>query len=110
MAPIKRLPDMKAGATFLLPIYQQAADGSIEPLGDATVASQVRDVNGKLIAELTFIPKGDGSFDGHLQPVSPSTASWPIGDLYCDIVVTKAGIVLPSETFIIPIVRGQTHA
>lgn len=106
---LPRLLPLLRGDPFFFAI-QLEKDGEVQPTNGASIASQIRDQSGRLVAVLHYTPNGDGSLiDGALQPVNPDTSNWPIGDLHCDIRITRAGIATHSPRFIVPVVGVVTH-
>ena len=80
-----------------------AADGESE-VGSIKIRSQIRDQHLKFIAEFDIEDKGDGVYVFS----TPSTSSFPIGDLLFDIEVDRDGIVTSSDTMVLRIMRDVT--
>lgn len=76
---------------------------------DWTATSQIRDLQGELIATLavTWL----NAYQGHMRVrFVGSTLNWPLGNAIMDIVFTdSAGNVAATEPAVIQIYRGATY-
>lgn len=88
---------IKAGATLSLAGAFTNEDGSVVSLVGASVLCQLRDITYQWIADLPVVVNAAA---GTISIVEQATATWPVGQLRCDIRVTDAaGNVTFSETF-----------
>lgn len=104
---MNRTKDFKRGNTFSLACVYKI-DGIATSISGLTIASQIRDANNNLVATLNKT-NGTGTGEFILNPSVADTSAWTIGDLYCDIKITNAGVIVSSETFIIPVISGVTQ-
>ena len=91
----------KVGNTFLI----SASVGF--DLTDWEVRSQIRSMNGTLLAELEYTPLNieDGTFTLIFQ----ETSTWKPGQYQCDIEYTNPnGIIISTATLNVELVRGIT--
>lgn len=108
-----RTATLKVGDTFGLTCTYKVA-GVATALTSQTLASQVRDDTGKLVANLVVTINPDqvahpGKFNLALAD-GASTQGWPADtDLYCDIQTTDMGVVRSTETFVIPTAADVTR-
>lgn len=90
---------------FLIP--SSFADGYFDGW---TVAAQVRDANGKLIADLT--PTWDDPVTTRsLRLLKINTKTWPIGDLAFDVQFTRPGdgYVVSTTTVEFSVIKDMTQ-
>ena len=103
-----RLP-FKRGATFELDCVVSDANGVPEDVTLWTIASQVRDRLGALVADLSVVnvDRSVGSYKLHLA----DTTDWPMNQiLYCDIkYTTDTAQIVPTETFEIHCLENITQ-
>ncbi len=102
--PVAALFQHKRGSSFVANCqYKVSGVAAPMPVG-MTVASQVRNLAGKLVASLTYTPGSAGAFTLH----DNTTADWPLGYLFWDIKYTLGAVVTHSETIAFELVRGET--
>lgn len=100
----------KRGDTFIFGVYVKATvNGAIQTdLTGWTGSSQIRQMNGAKIADLTFSWDDASVAAGRLYYAS--TAAWPVGDAVIDIqMTTPAGEIISSETIHIEIQEDVTR-
>lgn len=106
---MKSLPDFKRGDSFALTCVYKI-DGVPTPVTGMTIASQIRTVAGELVAALTYSMANQALYPGAFTLTAASgTAAWPIAGLRCDIQITNAGVVVSSDTFLVPVVQDITQ-
>ncbi|GAJ30022.1 hypothetical protein [Acidomonas methanolica] len=91
--------DLKQGTTFAVIVTFQDAEGAPVELAGATLQSQIRDSLGNLLAILTAsaAPNRPGVVN---ISYSGSTAAWPVGRYFCDVVMLTAdGVTQATQTF-----------
>ena len=92
-----RLP-FKRGDTFELDVEVTDVNGDPQPLTDWEIASQVRDKDGVLVADLVVVEVTP--LTGIYKLVKSDTTDWPVELLSCDIqYTTDAGQIVSTETF-----------
>lgn len=90
---------IKQGTTLSLSGAFTNDDGTVVSLVGASVLCQLRDINYQWVADLPVAINGAAGTVGILV-AGATTASWPLGQLRCDLRVTDAsGNVSFSETF-----------
>jgi len=100
------LSEFKRGDTFIL-VCVYKVDGEPAPIDGLTIASQIRQANGSLVANMMVEPDEDeGKF---LLTPDTETDTWPLDVLQCDIEITDDGFVRSSETVYIPVVKDITR-
>lgn len=97
---------IKQGAALLLSLAAYDDQGVAFPLTGVTYRAQVRDAQGNLVATL---PMEAGPGSNQVTVTEPSTASWPIGLLHCDVLFTIAGQNVISDTFSIRVSQAATQ-
>lgn len=100
---------LKQGATFLLSATIRDNAGGPVDLAGCIFASQLRDVLGNLVANLT-VQSVPGRV-GVLQFSSPTvTDTWPCGRFRCDLlIIWPEGIRRQSETFFVTVIGAVTQ-
>ncbi len=94
----------KRGDTFTLTCSTD------QPISGYTIASQIRDKAYNLVSTLTVSVLQSTPTGIYTLSSPTSTATWPIGDLECDIQYTNgSGVIISTETFIINVVRDVTR-
>ncbi len=89
---------IKQGASFAVALRFNNADGTPFDLTGATLAGQLRDMTGNLVAELA--PAVTSPATGGVAAIGPlATAAWPAGRLAGDISLASGGVVRISDTF-----------
>lgn len=96
--------EIKRGETFVVQCLYSAGDAPADLTG-VTVASQVRERSGKLLADLTY-QRGTGT---GVYTVSGSTDTWPLGIVYWDVRYSAGGTVSFTDTMEILVVEAQTR-
>jgi hypothetical protein len=97
---------IKQGASLLLQLTFQSDAGAAIDLTNVSLASQVRDAEGNLIATLPIVPT---STDGVATVTVANTSLWPLGTLRGDIKATIGAVVALSETFSIRVDQAVTQ-
>ncbi|GAB0119492.1 hypothetical protein [Acidisoma sp. 7E03] len=100
----------KRGTTFVLMLQaQDDASGDPHDLTGSTIASQLRNSLGELVAELTAAP--DTQFQTWVRlSFAGDTSAWPLGMLSCDVRVTNPdGTNWATETITIQVVERVTQ-
>lgn len=105
---MKALPDFKRGDSFALACVYKV-DGIASSIVGKTITSQIRTNELALVATLTAIPDNQSVNPGHFRLVGPSTTSWPVAGLRCDIQIVEAGVIVSTDTFLVPIVQDITQ-
>ncbi len=101
------LSEFKRGDTFLLACVYKV-DGDPAPIDNLTIASQIRQANGSLIANMAVEADDLNPARFFLTP-DTETTTWPLDVLQCDIEITDDGFVRSSETVYIPVVKDITR-
>lgn len=104
---MKTLQPFKRGDTFSL-VCRYKVDDQPATIVGKTIASQIRRINGTLIANMTVIPDDEDDSKFAIEP-EDGTGTWPIDVLLCDIEITDNGFVRSSETIKIPVVEDITR-
>lgn len=105
---MKSLPDFKRGDSFSLACVYKV-DGVPTSIDGMDIASQIRTVSLDLVSALTFTPGNQTTSPGSFTLTADSgTASWPIAGLRCDIQITQSGIIISTDTFLVPVVQDIT--
>jgi hypothetical protein len=97
---------IKVGDTLLMTWTFQNDDGSAVDLTSVTLASQVRDPLGNLVATLAPVKAATPL---NVATVQQPTVGWPVGLLRCDVSVTSSAGTQLSETFGIRVNRAVTQ-
>jgi hypothetical protein len=104
---MKTLAEFKRGDTFILECTYKV-DGAPVSIAGKTITSQIRRVNGNLIADMVVTPDNSNPARFSLEP-DTDTADWPIDVLLCDIEIVESGFVRSSQTIKIPVVEDITR-
>lgn len=110
-----RTATLKVGDTFGLTCTYRVSGVPTALTSQQSLASQVRDDAGKLVATLVVTKNPDqttypGKFTLALAD-GATTQNWPADvDLYCDIQTTEGGVVRSTETFVIPTAADVTRS
>lgn len=104
---ISRLDPIKPGDTFAF-YLDFAIDGVAEDFSVSELAATVRDRNGSKLSDMTITAVAGVVGRFLAQVPSVSTALWPEGEHYCDVKRTSSGVVMHSDTLIVPLWRAQT--
>lgn len=115
--PTPKLPPFKTGGTYVLTCTHKI-DGVAQDLTGKTLAAQMRDRNGGLVADLTLTADADQAVNTGRFTVTatdPDTSGWRAGtddrpEMHrVDIRITDDGVTTHSETFLQPVVEGITR-
>lgn len=100
---------LKQGTTFVLAAMIRDGAGVPVDLPGCTLTSQLRDVLGNLVANLTVQPVAGRV--GVVQFSCPTgTSSWTCGRFRCDLlIVWPDGIRQQSETFFVTVIGAVTQ-
>jgi hypothetical protein len=99
------LSEFKRGDTFIL-VCVYKVDGEPAPIDGLTIASQIRQANGSLVANMAVEPDEDeGKF---LLTPDTDTVNWPLDVLFCDLEITEDGFIRSTQTFKINVVKDIT--
>lgn len=102
------LPLFKRGDTFNLTCtYKQG--GVPHSLNGIDIKSQIREAS-ILVTELTVTKANQTTNPGVfvLTPTVTDTATWPLGNLLCDIQFSENGLIRSTETFYVAIIEQVT--
>lgn len=105
---MKALPDFKRGDSFALACVYKV-DGVPTSITGKTITSQIRTSDLTLIATLTTLPDDQIANVGHFRLVASGTTLWPVAGLRCDIQIIEAGVIVSSDTFLVPVVQDITQ-
>lgn len=103
---MKAIKNFKRGDTMLLTVTYKV-DGVAADISTIDIASQVRTLNGSLIATMV-VDKLETTGQFTLTPDVQDTSTWPLGNLLCDIEFTQSGNIRSTETFGIIVVEEIT--
>ena len=100
------LSEFKRGDTFLLACVYKV-DGEPAPIDGLTIASQIRQANGSLVATLAVEPDivETGKF---LLTPDTETDTWPIDTLFCDLEISENGFIRSTQTFQVNVIKDIT--
>jgi hypothetical protein len=100
----------KRGSTFAVVVMAtDDATGDPYDLTGCTIASQLRDSLGNLVATLTAAP-ASGFPGAVLLSTAEATTAWPLSLLSCDVQVTESdGTISATETFTVQVVQQVTQ-
>lgn len=101
--------NFKRGDTFRLDgTYIEDRVAAALPTG---IKAQLRNASGTLVAELT-VTRTDAPNGKYSLSTSVDTSSWTPGQLlYGDIEFTdSSGVVVSTETYLVNVIKDQTHA
>jgi len=101
------LSDFKRGDTFIL-VCVYKVDDVPTSIDNLTIASQIRQANGSLVANMAVEPDDLNPARFFLTP-DTETTTWPLDVLQCDIEITDDEFVRSSQTFFIPVVKDITR-
>jgi len=101
------LSEFKRGDTFLLACVYKV-DGEPAPIDNLTIASQIRQANGALVATMAVEADDLNPARFFLTP-DTETTTWPLDLLQCDVEITDDEFVRSSQTFFIPVVKDITR-
>ncbi len=97
---------VKQGASLLLQFTFQNDDGTPVDLTNLTLASQVRDPEGVLVATLPIVLTGT---EGVATVTVADTSQWAPGTLRGDVAGVTGGLTVISETFGVRVERAVTQ-
>lgn len=100
---------LKRGDTLALLGVAQNDDGSIFDLTGSTVTSQVRTVQGTLVADLDVVITDAPAGEFTLGATAAATATWPVGKLVCDVRWAEDEDAIHTETFELIVVEAVTR-
>lgn len=103
-APIK----FKQGQTFVAACVYTGDDNTPFPLTGITVTSQVRDKDNHVVADLQVTI--DNELLGQFTVESTSsTLDWPLQTLYWDILTDDSGVLAPTQTMQLRMLKSVTR-
>jgi len=97
---------IKQGEALLLQLTFLHADNTPVDLTTVTLAGQVRDSVGDLVATLPIVISGTS--EGIATVTVADTSQWPLGLLRGDIKATAGGLPVLSDTYPIRVNRAVT--
>lgn len=100
---------IKRGDTLLQDGLAQNDDGTVFDLTGSTVTSQVRTVQGTLVADLDVVITDAPAGEFTLGATATATATWPAGKLLCDVRWESGGDAIHTETFELIVVEAITR-
>lgn len=96
---------IKKGETFSYTIQYEPDEGDPSTLEDYEISSQIRDLSGTLISQVTVSPSDDFL---SVECVVADTSEWSLGTLYWDISFRYQETTSYTETIKINVERGIT--
>jgi len=88
---------LKQGTTLALSLVFRDAAGALVALDGYAISAQLRDAQGVLVADL--VKALPANMPGTLNLTSSgSTAAWPTGRLFVDVVLSRGGVVSATQT------------
>lgn len=98
----------KRGDTFRYQVKHTVA-GVVEPTTGWTIACQIRDSAGSLVATPTVVERDDAA--GLFELLVANTTAWPIGTLRLDVQYTLPdGDIVSTPTVYVPVVEDITRS